>query len=90
MGGSQTMNKKAFLVAYDYGMGAVWMYFLARETTEIVAKYPELQVVEPVPKWMSSAELQEIAQKMTFDIDLPPTGWLLSLIAERGSGHSTR
>lgn len=75
--------KKDFLVVYDYGMGGVWSIFRARSKDEIEARYPELQVFDGRPAWMSDVEFAKIAGERVFDIDEEPSGWLCTLVAAR-------
>jgi len=77
------MAKRSFLAVYDYGMGGIWVVILAREAAEIVAKYPELKVFETHPDFISQEDYDDIAAKMTFDIDDAPSGWLRGLVDER-------
>ena len=44
--------KSEYLVAYDYGMGGLWAYVRAESEAEILAAFPELQVVHERPHWM--------------------------------------
>ena len=69
--------KRRFLCCYDYGMGGVWVYILARNPDEIAAKHPSLMVVPETPTWMTDEH--QPGPEMTFDIDQPPTGWLTHL-----------
>lgn len=75
--------KKKFFVVYDYGMGGVWSILHARSAEEITQKYPMLLAQMQQPDWMNAEMLQTIADHRTFDIDEPPTGWLLDLLAKR-------
>jgi hypothetical protein len=71
--------KKSFLVLYDYGMGGVWAIIDARSEDEIIDKYPMLTVRESRPAWMTDEKYDKTASTLKFDIDDPPTGWLLAL-----------
>jgi hypothetical protein len=75
--------KKRFLLVYDYGQGGVWLFIHARSADEIRAKYPELQVIERHPEWLKGDYLKRVESERTFDIDKPPSGWLLSLVERR-------
>lgn len=75
------MDKKLFLVVYDYGMGGVWSLIYASDAEEIKNKYPQLQVIEKRPTWMDDVEYLKISKSNTFDID-KPEGWLLTLSHE--------
>lgn len=74
--------KQPFLVVYDYGQGGVWAFLLARSEAEIEERFPELQVVDHPPKWMSKSHLARLRDGMTFDID-SPRGFLMSVRARR-------
>jgi hypothetical protein len=73
--------KKDFLVVYDYGMGGVWAFIKARTKEEITQKYPELIVYndQELPAWMSDEYCNRIRSIATFEIDDPPSGWLLEM-----------
>ncbi len=77
------MEKKPFLVVYDYGSGGVWAVIFAVTREQIALKYPRLQVIEVRPLWMTDVEYNQIASKLSFDIDDQPHGWLLSVIKEQ-------
>lgn len=74
--------KKAFLVVYDYGQGGVWAYVRASSAADVRRRFPELEVVESPPQWMSSAEVERIRRTMTFDAE-NPRGWLRSVVEAR-------
>lgn len=74
--------KRGFLVLYDYGQGGVWAFINAKSRAEIKGRFPELEVVDERPRWMSGEVLARIREKMTFDID-SPQGWLADFVAER-------
>jgi hypothetical protein len=75
-----TPTKMPFPVVYDYGTGGVWSIVRARSAAEIMAKYPELRVVDRRPAWMTDDYHRHIASERTFDIDDPPDGWLRTLV----------
>lgn len=70
--------KKSFLVVYDYGQGGVWAFVKARSRAEIERRFPELEIVDKPPEWMSLAEKKRLKEQMTFDVD-QPRGFLASL-----------
>lgn len=72
--------KQRFLVVYDYGQGGVWAFIHARSREEIKRGFPELDIVDEVPKWMSVDEVAVLEERMTFDID-KPRGWLAKVAA---------
>lgn len=75
------MTKRAFLVCYDYGQGGVWAFVEAPSKLDIMRRFPELQVVDSTPGWMSEGELARIRAR-TLDLDRP-SGLLKDLIAQR-------
>lgn len=89
MDGDRVM-KRPFLVVYDYGQGGVWAFLLARTPSEIKKRFPELDVVERPPPWMTEPEIARIQERMTFDIDDEPRGFLETLIAGRGGSGEAR
>lgn len=79
--------KKEFLVCYDYDTGGIWMIFRARSAQEIEKKYPYLTVFTDRPDWMNERPEREneliysSARKFGhYDIDEPPSGWLLDYV----------
>jgi hypothetical protein len=64
-----------WLVAYDYGQGAVWAYVRSPSRERIESDYPELMVVHNVPVWMTEVERKRLP---VLDID-QPTGLLADL-----------
>jgi hypothetical protein len=73
------MTKQQYLVVHDYGMGGVWGVMAARSGEEIRRKYPQLEVLEVRPDWMSEADYHDILSNSSFDIDAEPRGWLAKL-----------
>jgi hypothetical protein len=71
--------KSPYLVVYDYGMGGIRAYVSARSANEIIARFPELQVVRERPGWMSDDDARRLD---LLDIDAP-TGLLSNLLAGR-------
>jgi hypothetical protein len=66
---------------YDYGAGGVWAVIAARSQEEITQKYPFLKVQMTRPDWMTDDYYNKF-QARAFDIDEPPTGWLLTAQSE--------
>jgi len=81
--------KKAFLSAYDYGMGGLWVLIDARTPEEIETLYPELKVVLERPKWLTDEIWKTIERNSHFDIDAEPSGLLEQLVRERGRSANT-
>jgi hypothetical protein len=62
--------KRRYLAVHDYGMGGIWGYVLAANPLEITERYPELQVVEDEPSWITD-DLREGLERRVEDIDEP-------------------
>jgi len=77
------MEKRPYLVASDYGMGATWLLIDARGPEEIETRYPELKVAALRPDWLTDDRWEQIDRDAHFDIDAEPSGFLAALIAER-------
>ena len=73
------MQKQKYLTVYDYGQGAVWRFLWAESETEITNAYPELEIVEVKPSWMTTERLASITE---CDID-SPDDFLLALKKQR-------
>ncbi len=74
--------KKPYLVAYDYGQGAVWAYISAESPEQIIDQLPDFTVVETPPSWMTEDIRKTVEIRMSFDID-KPSGWLAEVIELR-------
>jgi hypothetical protein len=72
-----------FLVAYDYGMGALWGVVVAASEGAISHLYPELEIVRARPEWMTW-ERYESLMSDPYVLDDAPRGLLLAVIADRG------
>lgn len=79
------VNKRKFIVAYDYGMGGLWGIVMARDEQEIEALFPELSIVDTPPPWMTPETLAGLHEKRTYDIDDAPRGLLSVILADRQS-----
>ena len=75
--------KKRYLVAYDYGQGAVWAIILADSPEEITHDFPELKIVHDRPAWMTEDELEKIEKAHTYDINDRTFGLLAEIIDAR-------
>ena len=69
-------------------MGGIWLLMDARSKSEIEERYPELEVYEMRPDWMSPTEEQAyradcLAAGMCWDVDARPDGWLKTLVDNR-------
>jgi hypothetical protein len=69
--------KQPYLVVYDYDTGGIWAVIYANSPEQILAKYPELKIMEPPPDWMVGTKAREIAESTIFDIDDNPPEWLV-------------
>lgn len=78
-----------FLVLYEYGQGGVWAFLSARSRSEIERKFPQLQVFDDPPDWMSGSDLARIREQMSFDIDDQDSGFLASIVGSRGDAGGT-
>lgn len=74
--------KRDFLVVYDYGQGGVWAYIRAESADEIKSRYPELEIREEIPKWMSTKYLGQLRQR-TLDVDDTTIGLLAEVVDAR-------
>jgi hypothetical protein len=61
--------KTEYLVAYDYGTGAVWGVVSARSPHEIMVRYPKLTVYKEHPDWMSCDHYEDIKGEGVIDIE---------------------
>lgn len=77
------MEKRQFLICYDYGAGGLWGVMDARSETEIASVYPELAVAHEQPGWMTDERFAELAADQHHDIDGTPWGILNALLEER-------
>ena len=73
--------KRRFLVAYDYGQGGVWRLVAAPRAEAITSRFPELQVVEHRPAWMTDEIFKQLEARV-IDVD-EPTDLLSDLLRAR-------
>lgn len=78
--------KRPYLVLYDYGMGGIWAYLLARSPEEIARAFPELTVYDQPPEFLTPEVLERIKATLTIDIDDRNNAFLAELIKERERG----
>ena len=72
---------KRHLVVYNYGQGGLWAFVTHAESAhEIEELYPELEVVDEVPPWMTPEMLSRLE---VCDLEDPPGGFLAGLLQER-------
>ena len=70
-------GKQRFLTVYDYGMGGCWQFIYARSKAEILEKFPDLEIVDSVPKQMDDDQL---AKMRVYDIDGLLDEFMISLL----------
>lgn len=80
---SAVLRDGEFLVAYDYGMGGLWVVLIAPSEEAIRAKFPELGIAKTRPKWMDEAALQTKRETPLWLDDDPPRGLLGVLVNDR-------
>jgi hypothetical protein len=76
-----TAERHAFLAAYDYGTGGIWMKIVARTREEIAERYPQLTIFAEGerPEWMSEEEEASYTERFRFDFDSHEGTWLSRL-----------
>lgn len=79
------MLTRSFYVLYDYGQGGLWAVIRAQTAEQVRRRYPELEVFESQPEWLSPDALAKIRDQGEIGIDDPPVGWLADLVAHRQS-----
>lgn len=75
--------KREFLVCYDYGTGGLWGIMNAHSKEEIAAVYPELDVADDLPPFLTPADVERMRDNEWHDIDGAPWGILNALLADR-------
>lgn len=73
--------KRRFLVVYDYGEGGNWAVVAATSSEAIKERFPELQIVDKRPGWMTD-EIATRLDKHVIDVD-KPAGLLADILAHR-------
>lgn len=51
-----------FYVAYEYGSGAAWAFVQADTTADVIAEFPELDVYDTPPEWMTVEDLHQVRE----------------------------
>jgi len=59
---------KEHLVAFEYGTGTAWGYVVAQSAEAIEDAFPELDVVEQPPEWMTTEDLGAVRAHCTFTL----------------------
>jgi hypothetical protein len=72
-----------FLVCYDYGTGGLWAVLMAPSATAIGAKYPELDIADEPPAWMSRERYQSLHDEPLWLDAEPPQGLLHAVVSDR-------
>ncbi len=57
-----------FYVAYEYGNGAAWAFVKAETADDVVAEFPELDVYEAPPEWMTIDDLHQVREHAVVEI----------------------
>jgi len=73
--------KRRYLGVYDYGQGGRWALVLAESAEEIRIRFPELEVVNERPGWMTDDYYPRLEGRI-YDID-QPTGLLADILKSR-------
>ena len=58
-----------FYVAYEYGSGAAWAFMKAETADDVVAEFPELDVYDTPPEWMTVEDLHQVRRHAAVDIN---------------------
>jgi len=75
--------KRPFLVTYDDGTGGVWAYLVARSREEIGRRFPEFEVVDSRPSWLTDEVDDRVRETLTLDIDDEEDPVLRAIIQSR-------
>ena len=78
--------KKRYLTLYDYGQGGLWGYVVAPSKETIISRFPELEVVDEEPAWMTD-ETRADLERRTEDIDRPGDGILGIMLKGRSASN---
>jgi hypothetical protein len=75
--------KASYLVCYDYQHGGVWAFVLAESRSEFTEKYPELELVDSMPTWMTQDVVDRLRLTMTIDVNDTENPFFAALIKQR-------
>ena len=75
--------KTTHLTVYNYGTGGAWAYLLADPPAQINQRFPELQIVNERPGWLTDQEDRHLRARMTVDIDDTNNPVLAALLRQR-------
>lgn len=84
------MDRKEFLVLYDYGQGGLWALVRADSPEQVRRRYPQLCVFDERPAMVSDEMFAAIVSSGVTDVEGPPTGWLADLEAGDAAERSDR
>lgn len=75
--------KREFFTVDDYGQGGIWLVIRAESADAIKEKYPELDVFDEPPEFLTSDVVERTRAKRSYDLDDEPTGYLADIVADR-------
>ena len=75
--------KREFFTVDDYGQGGVWLVIRAASADAIKEKYPELEVFDEAPNFLTDEVVERARAKRSYDLDDEPTGYLAEIVADR-------
>ncbi len=79
--GRFAMKQHQYFVLYDYGQGGAWAVVEASRKENITERFPELQVFDKRPGWMTD---DQAARLEAGSLDLErPSGLLADILKER-------
>ena len=61
-----------FYVAYEYGSGAAWAFVKAQTADEVIAEFPEVDVYDTPPEWMTIDDLHQVRKHAS--VEMQPSG----------------
>ena len=73
--------KPQFFVVYDYGQGGVWAIVEADRRELIIERFPEVQVFDERPPWMTDEVARQLQSQVIY-LELP-TGLLADIMQSR-------
>jgi hypothetical protein len=78
-----TTPRDSVLVCYDYGTGGLWGVLMAPSRESIHAMYPELDIADEPPPWMSAERHRDLLGEPLWLDEEPPQGLLRALLSDR-------
>ena len=75
--------KREFFAVDDYGQGGIWLAIRAESADAIKEKYPELDVFDEPPQFLTAEVVERTRMKRSYDLDDEPTGYLADIAADR-------